>query len=70
MTTESDVERWITKTLADAPPLTEGQRRRVARILQGAVTESFTCPCCGRTSYNSNDVREGYCGSCHDWTGA
>lgn len=21
------------------------------------------------TSYNPNDIREGYCGSCHDWTG-
>lgn len=28
-----------------------------------------TCPRCGRTSYNPNDVREGYCGACHDWTG-
>ena len=28
----------------------------------------ITCPRCGRTSYNPNDVREGYCGSCHDWT--
>lgn len=30
---------------------------------------SFTCPKCGRTSHNPNDVREGYCGACHDWTG-
>jgi len=30
---------------------------------------SFTCPRCGMTSYNLNDVREGYCGNCHDWTG-
>lgn len=29
---------------------------------------SFTCPACGMTSRNPNDVREGYCGSCHDWT--
>lgn len=29
----------------------------------------FTCPVCGRTSHNPNDVREGYCGNCHDWTG-
>jgi ribosomal protein L37E len=28
----------------------------------------ITCPRCGRTSYNPNDVREGYCGNCHDWT--
>lgn len=30
---------------------------------------SITCPRCGRTSWNPNDVREGYCGACHDWTG-
>lgn len=31
---------------------------------------SITCPRCGRTSYNPNDVTYGYCGNCHDWTGA
>jgi hypothetical protein len=29
---------------------------------------SITCPQCGATSYNPNDVREGYCGRCNDWT--
>jgi transposase len=29
----------------------------------------FTCPRCGMISHNPNDVREGYCGRCHDWTG-
>lgn len=29
---------------------------------------TITCPVCSRTSYNGNDVREGYCGFCHDWT--
>jgi ribosomal protein L37E len=29
---------------------------------------SFTCPRCGMTSYNPDDIREGYCGNCHDWT--
>lgn len=29
---------------------------------------SITCPRCGMTSYNPNDIREGYCGHCHDWT--
>jgi hypothetical protein len=28
----------------------------------------YTCPICGRTSHNPNDVREGYCGACHGWT--
>jgi hypothetical protein len=26
---------------------------------------TFTCPDCGRTSWNPNDAREGYCGACH-----
>jgi ribosomal protein L37E len=30
--------------------------------------DSITCPVCGRTSYNPNDIKEGYCGNCHDWT--
>jgi hypothetical protein len=25
----------------------------------------FTCPRCGMTSYNTNDVRNSYCGNCH-----
>jgi hypothetical protein len=28
----------------------------------------FTCPRCRRTSHHPDDVREGYCGACHDWT--
>lgn len=28
---------------------------------------AFTCPRCGATSHNPNDVAEGYCGNCHDW---
>ena len=34
----------------------------------GAVRESFVCPRCGRESWHPHDVREGYCGWCHDWT--
>lgn len=32
------------------------------------MSESITCPECGMTSWNPNDVRESYCGNCHDWT--
>lgn len=41
------------------------------RIRPAVTIPSFTCPRpeCGRTSFNPNDVREGYCGNCHDWTG-
>lgn len=32
-------------------------------------TERFVCPECGASSPNPNDIREGYCGRCHWWTG-
>lgn len=32
------------------------------------MPDSITCPRCGRTSYNPNDVKAGYCGWCHWWT--
>lgn len=34
------------------------------------IHPSITCPKCNMTSYNPNDIREGYCGNCHDWTGS
>jgi ribosomal protein L37E len=30
--------------------------------------QAFTCPRCGMTSHHPGDIREGYCGNCHDWT--
>lgn len=30
---------------------------------------SITCPRCGATSYNPNDIEQSYCGRCHWWTG-
>ena len=32
------------------------------------VRPVFTCPRCQAVSANPNDIREGYCGRCHDWT--
>lgn len=29
---------------------------------------SITCPVCGMRSYHPMDIRDGYCGRCHDWT--
>jgi hypothetical protein len=29
----------------------------------------FLCPVCGWSSSNEGDIAEGYCGSCHAWTG-
>lgn len=28
---------------------------------------SITCPACGWTSWNSGDVKERYCGNCHQY---
>jgi hypothetical protein len=38
-------------------------------LANAASAPSITCPRCGMTSYSENDIREGYCGNCHDWTG-
>lgn len=32
------------------------------------MTASIVCPRCGRASYHPEEVRQGYCGNCHDWT--
>lgn len=46
-----------------------GWPRRLADR-ESAGQPSITCPACGMTSYHPDDIREGYCGNCHDWTGA
>lgn len=30
---------------------------------------AFHCPVCGMTSVHPTDVKQGYCGNCHAWTG-
>jgi transcriptional regulator with XRE-family HTH domain len=50
--------RWVHKSAL--------VRRNTIRVTRFATR--ITCPRCGRTSFNPNDVREGYCGNCHDWT--
>lgn len=32
------------------------------------LPDSITCPTCSMTSYNANDIAQGYCGNCHDLT--
>lgn len=32
------------------------------------MTASFSCPRCGAVSHHPDDVAQGYCGRCHDWT--
>lgn len=41
-----------------------GELQRMAGIDSGP---SITCPVCGRTSYNANDILHRYCGSCHQY---
>lgn len=35
----------------------------------GGVDMSITCPQCNRTSHHPEDVKYGYCGACHEFTG-
>lgn len=32
------------------------------------MTDSITCPRCQMTSRHPNDIEQGYCGNCHDFT--
>lgn len=34
-------------------------------VLEGQ--KSITCLCCGRASYNPNDIEQKYCGFCHEF---
>lgn len=49
----------------DEPPPDTCERALNATYYQ---TKSITCPRCAMVSYNRNDIEQGYCGSCHDWT--
>lgn len=48
-------------TVATAGRLVEQHREHL-------VAAGFLCPRCGRRSSHFEDLREGYCGSCHYWT--
>lgn len=44
--------------------------RESLRDLLGLIDEpGFSCPRCAATSLHPEDLREGYCGRCHDFTG-
>ena len=32
------------------------------------LSETYTCPVCARTSHDSIDANNGYCGACHGYT--
>jgi coenzyme F420-reducing hydrogenase alpha subunit len=31
------------------------------------VEPSITCPTCGKTSYHPEDIKQRFCGACHNW---
>jgi len=39
--------------------------RAAAENLRQLPPSSWTCPHCGRTSFNPNDLAAHYCGACH-----
>jgi DNA-binding transcriptional ArsR family regulator len=48
--------------------ITDAQVENRLAALVATSVPSITCPRCGMTSHNPNDVEQGYCGNCHDWT--
>ena len=56
---------WTIEAMQD---FVERARKAQEAVDQIIEQPSITCPVCGMTSYNPNDIREGYCGNCHDWT--
>jgi len=69
------VNSWVLVIPVGRPEGRQGYRDILSSISTGEgftipVIEdgAITCPRCSRTSHNPDDVREGYCGNCHDWT--
>jgi hypothetical protein len=72
---KGDLNLYLARESRKAPPLTHGlsgyvmvPKTQPVNVTRLRDTASFTCPRCFATSYNPNDVRENYCGVCHDWT--
>lgn len=61
------LREWVDGTLSRE---TYGERATRTRNFLVKATPTFTCPVCGAISFNPTDIREGYCGRCHDWTEA
>lgn len=53
---------------ADALLRIEMDATRLEEIKSHPIPNIFVCPRCQTVSYNANDIKEGYCNSCHDWT--
>lgn len=48
----------------------EEQLQRIEAGVRYPPESSFTCPRCGAVSRLPEDLAQGYCGRCHDWTGS
>lgn len=46
-----------------------GRRLIETKITWIGPDDVFVCPRCWSTSHKPHDLREGYCGNCHWWTG-
>jgi len=54
---------------ADAPTGDSERSRGIVGYFHDSFTDpSITCPMCGMTSHNENDVISGYCANCHAYT--
>ena len=45
----------------------DAEIKRHRREARGDPAHSITCPKCGWTSYNENDIEKEYCGNCHQF---
>lgn len=52
----------------DRPSTPENAPGRVGDPATQRGAPSITCPRCRKTSFHPVDIKEGYCGHCHDWT--
>lgn len=56
---------WSFRTSEDNKKLEAAWERARKRI----SPQGFTCPVCHKTSYHPEDVRNQYCGNCHEFRG-
>ena len=74
----ADLDRRIEQARTAPPQVYGGKPTKVESDLFEGTTgtnttdvpmeaeNSITCPVCGSRSYSPNDIREGYCGQCHE----
>jgi ribosomal protein L37E len=48
-----------------AEGITAEMVKETRHFIEPGALASITCPRCGATSYNRNDIEQRYCGACH-----